>query len=100
MRSLKDPRDDGVGGWPVGAGFYSADMRDAFLEAAESVLPLVTRPEVARAWHDPSALPEWSVGGLAGHLAGQLTTTSRVLATSYVDQELIRSTSTTPGRPG
>jgi len=47
-------------------------MADAYLTAADSVVDLVGRPEVAARWEDASALPEWSVGGLAGHLAGQV----------------------------
>ena len=45
---------------------------DAFLTAAYSVVDLLGRPEVASAWDSPSALPEWRVSGLAGHLAGQV----------------------------
>jgi hypothetical protein len=40
---------------------------------------LLGRPEVAAAWSRPSALAEWSVGGLAAHLAGQVITVARVL---------------------
>ena len=46
-------------------------VADAFLTAVDSVADLLARPEVADAWEQPSALAEWSVGGLAGHLAGQ-----------------------------
>ena len=46
-------------------------IADAFLTAVDSVAELLARPEVASAWDQPSALAEWSVGGLAGHLAGQ-----------------------------
>jgi uncharacterized protein (TIGR03083 family) len=46
-------------------------VADAFLTAVESVAELLARPEVADRWESPSALAEWSVGGLAGHLAGQ-----------------------------
>ena len=42
-----------------------------FLPAVDSVIELVGRPEVAAGWEAPSALAEWTVGGLAGHLAGQ-----------------------------
>ena len=45
---------------------------DAYLLAVDSVADLLARPEVAAAWESPSALAEWSVGGLAGHLAGQV----------------------------
>jgi uncharacterized protein (TIGR03083 family) len=43
-----------------------------YLDAVDSVIDLLGRPEVAAAWESPSALSEWSVGGLAGHLAGQV----------------------------
>ena len=48
-----------------------AAIADAYLTAVDSVAELLARPEVAAAWESSSALPEWSVGGLAGHLAGQ-----------------------------
>jgi uncharacterized protein (TIGR03083 family) len=48
-----------------------SDTSAAFLLAVDSVVDLLGRPEVAGAWESPSALAEWSVGGLAGHLAGQ-----------------------------
>jgi uncharacterized protein (TIGR03083 family) len=48
------------------------DVADAYLLAVDSVVDLLARPEVAAAWESPSALAEWSVGGLAGHLAGQV----------------------------
>lgn len=47
------------------------DVADAYLTAVDSVVELLGRPEVAAGWESPSALAEWSVGGLAGHLAGQ-----------------------------
>ena len=43
----------------------------AYLTAVDSVAELLGRPEVADAWGSPSALAEWRVGGLAGHLAAQ-----------------------------
>ena len=54
-------------------------MRDAYLSAADTAMGLLGRPEVAAAWSRPSALAEWSVGGLAAHLAGQVITVARVL---------------------
>jgi hypothetical protein len=47
------------------------DIATAYLTAVDSVIDLLSTPEVAAAWDSPSALAEWSVGGLAGHLAGQ-----------------------------
>jgi hypothetical protein len=46
-------------------------ISDAYLLAVDSVVQLLGRPEVASAWDRPSALAEWTVGGLSGHLAGQ-----------------------------
>ena len=54
-------------------------MRDAYLSAADAAIDLLGRPEVGAAWTRPSALAEWSVGGLAAHLAGQVLTVARVL---------------------
>ena len=47
----------------------------AYLLAVDSVADLLARPEVATAWESPSALAEWTVGGVAGHLAGQAIVT-------------------------
>lgn len=54
-------------------------MRRAYLTAADSGMALLARPEVAEAWTRPSALEQWSVGGLAAHLAGQVLNVERVL---------------------
>ena len=43
-------------------------VRDLYLEAGNAVLELVSRADVARAWNEPSALNELTVGALAGHL--------------------------------
>jgi hypothetical protein len=50
---------------------WQSRARHAYLTAVDSVADLLARTEVVAAWESPSALPEWSVGGLAGHLAGQ-----------------------------
>ncbi|WP_101785938.1 maleylpyruvate isomerase N-terminal domain-containing protein [Nonomuraea indica] len=49
-----------------------ADIRQIYLTAAESAVTLLHDPAVAAAWDKPSALTEFSVAGLAGHLAHQL----------------------------
>lgn len=54
-------------------------IRDDFLATARSAADLLREPAVAAAWGEPSALPEFSVGGLAGHLAFQVLTIPRVL---------------------
>jgi hypothetical protein len=40
----------------------------------EVALQLIDRPEIERSWAEPSALQQWSVGGLAGHLLRSSTT--------------------------
>lgn len=57
------------------------DLRPAFLAATDHVVSIVSRDDVAAAWHQPSALPEWSVGGLVAHLASQPPTVARLLGT-------------------
>ena len=43
-------------------------VREAFLETGGVAADLLARPEVEAAWDGPSALPEFTVRGLAGHL--------------------------------
>jgi len=43
-------------------------VRETFLQTATSARALLGAPGVADRWHEPSALPELSVAGLAGHL--------------------------------
>jgi Mycothiol maleylpyruvate isomerase N-terminal domain len=64
-------------------------MRDAFLEAADSAIALLSRPEVSDQWDSPSALAEWSVGGLAGHLASEVPIVLQVLAAPVGDERPI-----------
>jgi hypothetical protein len=42
--------------------------REAFLATGRVAADLLARPEVEAAWDGPSALPEFTVRGLAGHL--------------------------------
>jgi hypothetical protein len=53
--------------------------RDAFVQAAASAAALLGEPPVAVAWDSASALPEFGVAGLAGHLARQVMAVPRVL---------------------
>ncbi|MEV4414893.1 maleylpyruvate isomerase N-terminal domain-containing protein [Catellatospora sp. NPDC049609] len=55
-------------------------LRVAYLQAAQAAAALVGDPAVAAAWQAPSALPGFTVGGLAGHLAAQVVNVPRVLA--------------------
>jgi hypothetical protein len=50
---------------------------------------LLARPEVAAAWDEPSALAEWKVSGLAGHLGDQAPLVVRLLSAEESDLEPI-----------
>lgn len=54
-------------------------IRTQFLTMARIAEELLRRPEVADAWQRPSALAEFSVGGLAGHLAFQVLAVRQAL---------------------
>ena len=58
----------------------SRQTRQAFRYAASTVVDLLRAPEVAEKWSAPSALAEFAVSGLAGHLALQVLNVPRVLA--------------------
>lgn len=55
------------------------DRRIAYLTAAQSALELLRSDAVHEAWDRPSALAEFSVAGLAGHLAHQVLSVPGVL---------------------
>ncbi|MFH9353409.1 maleylpyruvate isomerase N-terminal domain-containing protein [Kitasatospora sp. NPDC017646] len=63
--------------------------RTDFLAAARAAEALLRRAEVAGAWARPSALAEWSVGGLAGHLAYQVLCVPEVLAAPEPAEETV-----------
>jgi len=54
--------------------------RTDFLSVSRSAADLLRDPAVAAAWGKPSALPEFSVAGLAGHLAFQILAIPRIIA--------------------
>ena len=60
-------------------------IRQVFLGTAEVATTLLADPAVARSWDAPSALREFRVGGLAGHLAGQITLVLPALAADPPD---------------
>lgn len=64
-------------------------IRDAYLDTARVGRNLVAAPEVAAAWEAPSALREFTVRGLAGHL---------VRAATAVEPYLDRDEPEGPGR--
>ncbi len=55
------------------------DPRAAFLDASGAATRLLGRPEVGERWNEPSALPELSVGELAGHLLRGILTVETYL---------------------
>ncbi|MER7080898.1 TIGR03083 family protein [Saccharopolyspora kobensis] len=61
-------------------------MSRAYLQAAQAAVELLRDPAVAAVWDRPSALPEFSVRGLAGHLGSQVLGVSRVLAKEPVTE--------------
>ncbi|MEV5541103.1 maleylpyruvate isomerase N-terminal domain-containing protein [Saccharopolyspora shandongensis] len=62
-------------------------IREAYLQAAASTAAVLGDPAVADAWDRPSALAEFSVRGLAGHLASQVLFVPRVLAAAEPEEE-------------
>jgi len=65
------------------------DTRQSYLVAAASAVSLLGDPAVSAAWDKPSALTEFSVAGLAGHLALQLVRVRDALALDREAQEPI-----------
>ena len=47
---------------------YLDDVAQAFREAAEAFGEIVARPEVGKAWDQPSALEGYTVGAIVGHV--------------------------------
>ena len=56
------------------------DLAESYLFAAESAAALLEDPAVAAGWSQPSALAEFAVSGLAGHLAVQVLNVPVLLA--------------------
>lgn len=54
-------------------------IREDFLSAARSSAALLRDPAVVAAWDRPSALAEFGVGGLAGHLVNQILLVPKLL---------------------
>jgi hypothetical protein len=63
--------------------------REDFLAAARSAARLLREPAVGAAWGEPSALAEFSVGGLAGHLAYQILAVPQALRAPVPSEETI-----------
>jgi hypothetical protein len=58
----------------------AADMYGSYLDSAAVAVALLADPAVAAAWDQPSALAEFTVRGLAGHLARQVSVVRELLA--------------------
>ena len=56
-----------------------SDVRSLFLDCAAAAADVLARPEVAAAWDGPSALAEFSVRGLAGHVGRTVATVGEYL---------------------
>lgn len=54
-------------------------LREDFLSTARVAAELLRSPAVGAAWDSPSALPAFSVAGLAGHLAYQVLVVAQVM---------------------
>lgn len=63
--------------------------RHIYLDAAGTAAELLADPAVKAAWEEPSALPKFSVKGLAGHLAAQVLFIPRMLAEPVPAEEII-----------
>ena len=63
--------------------------RQAFLDCSEIALALLKREEVADRWDGPSALPEFSLKGLAGHLVRATGSVKAYLDRAEPDEEPI-----------
>ncbi len=64
-------------------------VRSGFIAAGRVAVGLLRAPAVAAAWGAPSALAEFSVGGLAGHLAYQILVVPRVLEAPVPTEETV-----------
>jgi hypothetical protein len=60
-----------------------------FLSTARAAAGLLRDPAVAAGWSGPSALPEFTVGGLAGHLAYQILAVPPALVEPVPSEETI-----------
>jgi Mycothiol maleylpyruvate isomerase N-terminal domain len=58
----------------------AADLYGSYLDSAAVAVALLADPAVAAAWDQPSALAEFTVRGLAGHLARQVIVVRELLA--------------------
>lgn len=65
-------------------------VAELYVETAEVAVELLRDPAVAARWDEPSALAELSVGGLAEHLARQITHAVNILDEPVPDKAPIK----------
>jgi hypothetical protein len=65
------------------------DLRHQYLAAAATALALLDTDAVADHWGEPSALEGFTVGGLAAHLAAQITGVPHALDADHAGKEVI-----------
>ncbi|WP_189334922.1 maleylpyruvate isomerase N-terminal domain-containing protein [Actinoplanes ianthinogenes] len=63
-------------------------VREVYLESAAITTALLAEPAVAACWDAPSALVKMRVGGVAAHLAGQVSQVPPVLDARAVDERV------------
>jgi hypothetical protein len=64
-------------------------IRDDFLTTARIALDLLRHPQVAENWDEPSALPEFGVSGLAGHIGYQALPLPSMIAAPVGDEPVV-----------
>jgi hypothetical protein len=64
-------------------------IRDDFLTTARIALDLMRHPRVGENWDNPSALPEFGVSGLAGHLGYQALPLPDMIAAPAGDEPVV-----------
>jgi hypothetical protein len=64
-------------------------IREEFVAAARVAAALLGHPAVADGWAEQSALAEFGVGGLAGHLGYQVICVPEILATPPATEEVV-----------
>lgn len=64
-------------------------IRKQYLTAAETALDLLGASAVAAAWTEASALEGFTVGGLAAHLASQITSGAGALDADFSGKEVV-----------
>ncbi|HEX8864292.1 MAG TPA: hypothetical protein VF821_01430, partial [Lentzea sp.] len=64
-------------------------IRDDFLATARIALDLMRHQQVADNWDKPSALPEFGVSGLAGHIGYQALPVPSMIAGPVGDEPVV-----------